>query len=255
MFILLLSALLSAVPAQNISAVTLTPSVTGEIDLGRLKGTRLAQLAWSPDATELYLQTYTPDRQALPAETFHYVLSASDLLPKQVAAPPDWAASYWTWKSAQAAPDDPAFKIELETQKGMSAATSLPMGGEMARGGGDTGGAAGASMEGMLEAARQSQTGITYRMRLKGEVVGEWVNHRIMPGLTFGWAPAGTGWIAYAEKSSGKLILMDKDGRKKKIDGTKNVMLPAWTADGARLAYLESRGRNKYAVIIAAVGR
>ena len=28
-------------------------------------------------------------------------------------------------------------------------------------------------------------------MRLKGEVIGEWVNSVIVPGLTFGWSPAG----------------------------------------------------------------
>ena len=42
-------------------------------------------------------------------------------------------------------------------------------------------------------------------------------------------------------------------GKKQQIEGTKGVVLPAWTEDGARMAYLETRGKNKYAVIIADV--
>jgi hypothetical protein len=183
------------------------------------------------------------------------MLGIPDFVPRQVPARPDWAAVYWTWKSAQAAPGQAALKIELETQKGLSTATSLPMGGELARGGADSSGAAGASIDAMLDAARQSQNATTYRMRLKGEIVGEWVNHRIMPGYTFGWAPLPPGGIAFAKKSGGKLIFMDADGRTKEIDGTKNVVLPAWSPDGARIAWLESRGRTKYGVIVATVGR
>jgi hypothetical protein len=92
-------------------------------------------------------------------------------------------------------------------------------------------------------------------MLLKGEVVGEWVNHAIVPGLTFGWGPAGSHLIAYAEKSSGRLVIMDSTGARQKIDGTKSVVLPAWTADGSKVAYLEGRGRNKFAVVIAKVER
>ena len=85
-------------------------------------------------------------------------------------------------------------------------------------------------------------------MLLKGEVVGEWVNHRIMPGTTFGWEPAGTHLIAYADKPSGRLVMMDTNGAKQKVDGTKGVVAPAWSNDGTRLAYLEGRGRNKFAL-------
>lgn len=253
--LLLICTVLLVAPPQKITDLEITPSVTGEFDLAKMKGTRLEQLAWSADGNELYLQTYTPDRQALAAQIFHYVLSVSDLTPREVPGRPEWAATYWAWKAGRSAPGNAALAIEVETQKGISTATSLPMGGELARGGADASGAAGASVEGMLDAARQSQNAATYRMRLKGEVIGEWVNHRIMPGYTFGWAPASTGWIAFAKKSGGKLVVMDQDGKKKEFAGTKNVVLPAWSPDGGRLAYLESRGRTKYAVIIAAVNR
>ena len=36
----------------------------------------------------------------------------------------------------------------------------------------------------------QSQTAHYYILKLKGEVVGEFVNTVAVPGLTFGWGPA-----------------------------------------------------------------
>jgi hypothetical protein len=59
--------------------------------------------------------------------------------------------------------------------------------------------------------------------------------------------------IAFAEQKTGKLVLMDRNGNKQKIEGTKDVVLPAWTDDGTRLAYLESRGRTRYALVVATV--
>lgn len=255
--ILLLSALLLSQPAIQAPAITLTPAVVARVDLGKLKGKLVRQLAWSPDGKQLYLRTFTEDRNALPKDVYHYVLDLGTAGSsfKQVKAPPAWAVTYWSWKSAQAAPGDDAFKISLETQKGMQSATSIPMAGNMARGGSDTSPTTGASMQTMLDAAAQLQNATVYRMRLKGEIVGQWVNHAIMPGLTFGWGPSGSDLIAYAEPSSGRLIIMDKDGNKQKIDGTKNVVLPAWSADGTRLAYLQGTGRSKYDVVVATVAR
>jgi hypothetical protein len=254
--ILLLSTLLLSQPAVQASAVTITPAVVTEIDLNKLKGKLVRQLAWSPDDKELYLQTYTEDRNALPKDLYHYVLELGKAGGSftQVTAPPEWAVSYWTWKSAQAAPGDENFKISLETEKGMHSATSIPMAGDMARGSADTSPGSGVSMQTMMDAAAQLQNATIYRMRLKGEVVGQWVNHAIMPGLTFGWGPSGTGLIAYAEQSSGRLVIMDKDGNQQTIDDTKNVVLPAWSADGTKLAYLQGTGHN-YTVVVASVAR
>jgi WD40-like Beta Propeller Repeat len=259
--ILLLSAFLLSQPAAqtpDVKAITLTPTVVAEIDLSKLKGKLVRELAWSPDGKQLYLQTFTEDRNALPKDLYHYVLDlgtpAGSLKLKDVKVPPEWATTYWNWKSAQAAPGDDDFKISLDTEHTIQSATAVPMGGSLAKGGTD-GGATGASVDSMMSAAAQSQNATVYHMLLKGEVVGEFVNHAIMPGLTFGWGPSGSGLIAYAEKTSGRLVIMDKNGDKQKIDGTKNVVLPAWSADGTRLAYLESTGRTKYAVVIATVAR
>ncbi len=91
-------------------------------------------------------------------------------------------------------------------------------------------------------------------MTLKKEVVGEFVNHAIMPGLTFGWGPKGTHLIAYADQQ-GRLVVMDTTGAKQKIEGTKSVVLPAFAPDATKIAYLEGLGRNKYSLVVATVAK
>ncbi len=256
MLLLLLTFTLTLQSPAPVSAIRVSPSTVVDLDLGKLKGPLVRRLAWSPDGSELYLLTYDANRDATIKKEYHYLIPAAGGAPKPVEAPPEWVQAYWTWKSAQASPDDPELKIQVSEQKKRDSAAALPFGDEMARGGTTSaaaGAAGGASAEGMLEAARAMQTNDVRTMRLKGEVIGEWINHPTVPGQTFGWGPKGTGLIAYAEQKSGKLVIMNVAGDKKKIDGTKNVVLPAWTDDGTRLAYLEGRGRNKFALVVASV--
>lgn len=239
--------------AVPVTQITVTPGAAVlEFDLASLKGTRLRQMAWSPDGTQLYLQTYDANKDATVKELFHYVLPVAGGAPKRIDTPPVWAADYWAWKSGQTAPDDPAWKIEVSSEKKIASAIAMPMGGDLARGGvGDPTG--GVSVETVTANAAQAANVSVYTLRLKGETVGEWTNHPIMPGLTFGWGPRGSGLMAYAEKSSGRLTLMDRSGKTARVDGTKDVVLPAFTEDRSRIAYLEGRGRNKYALVIATV--
>jgi hypothetical protein len=238
---------------QKATEVQLAPRVVASIDLGKMEGALIRQLAWSADGNELYLQTYDADRTALPKAIFHYVIPAEGGTPKQVAAIPEWAQGYLAWKSAQTAPGDPTFKIELQEEKGISAATAMPMAGDMAKGGTSGGGPTGVSSETVMEMARQSQNTITRRFRLKGETIGEWVNHPIIPGLTFGWGPERSGLVAFAEKKGGALIVMDKSGAKRKVEGTKNVAAPSWSTDGSRLAYLEGSSKTRFSLVVATV--
>ncbi|HKV98750.1 MAG TPA: hypothetical protein VJN96_02940 [Vicinamibacterales bacterium] len=235
--------------------VKLGPKVeVAQIDLGKLGGTLVSQLAWSPDGNGLYLQTQTEDKRGLPKDTFHFVMPAEGGSFTKTGEPPDWASAYWTWKSGQTAPDDPALKISISQERRVAGATAIPMGGDLAKGG-TTGDGTGATAESAAAAANASMNAQVTTLLLKGEVIGEWVNHRTMPGTTFGWGPSGTHLIAYAEKQSGRLVIMDATGARQKVDGTKGVLAPAWSNDGARIAYLESRGRNKYALIIATVSK
>jgi len=242
----------AAPTTPSAQSMKITPAVVGEIDLGKIKGTLVRQLAWSPDGSEFYLMTYDPNPDASIKAAYHYLIPALGGAPKRLDVQPDWASTYWAWKSDKAAPGDPTFAIEVSQDKKREEAVAIPMGGELAKGGGadPTGGL---SSQAAMEAGRAMRNNDVYTLRLKGEVVGEWVNHPIVPGLTFGWGPPKSGLIAFAERQSGRLIILDKTGAKQKIDDTKGVVLPAWTEDGTRLAYLESRGRNKYALVVAKV--
>lgn len=235
-----------------VASIKVAPSSTINIDLGKLKGKLVRQLAWSPDGAELYLMTYDQNQDASIKKAYHFVIPVATGVPRSVDAAPKWAEEYWSWKSGQASPDDPSLKIDVSSERKRVSAVSVPFGGDLARGGTD-GSANGLSSDQAMAAANASQMSDVRTMRLKGQVVGEWVNHPIVPGQTFGWGPKGTGVFAYAEQKSGRLILMDQSGEKLTVDGTREVSHPAFSNDGSRLAYLEGRGRNRFALVVASV--
>jgi len=240
-------------PPPTAASVVVTPSApVVEFDMRKLKGPLVRQLAWSPDQTELYLQTYEANRDASVRNTFHYVIPVAGGPPRQVETAPSWAVAYFQWKSGQASPDDPTWKIDVSSEKKLQSATAIPMGGDLARGG-SVDATGGVAVESVTAAVNQSGNVNIYSMLLSGEVVGYWENHPIVPGLTFGWAPKGVGLIAFADKA-GKLALMDRGGKTRRIDSTKAVTLPAWSVDGTKLAYLEKTARTTYALVIATVG-
>ena len=264
----LLAAVIAAVPVtpvtpvmmgggQSAPTLKLASAQVAAIDLSKIKGSLLCELAWSPDNTELYLQTCDEDKNALLKESFHYILPVATGVPKRVDARPDWAAAYWQWKSAQTAPRDETFKIDLQATKEVLSATAHPMAGDLAMGGSPTGrgGRGGVPVETAASAARDSQSANVYRMMLNGQIVGEWINHRTMPGVTFGWGPLESGLIAYADRDSGTLVIMNKSGGRQKIEGTKDVLLPGFTSDGKQLVYVTDLGHRKYALMVAAITR
>ena len=64
---------------------------------------------------------------------------------------------------------------------------------------------------------------------LKGEVIGEYVNAPLAPGLTFGWSPEALQAVAYVPHSR-RLMLMDVvSGAKQEVSATSEVLLPAWS--------------------------
>ena len=110
----------------------------------------------------------------------------------------------------------------------------------LARGGADTGtagGAGGLSSGAAVNAARGMQMQNVYSLKLKDTIVGEFIDHPIVPGLTFGWAPKASGMIAFADKDGGRLVLMDYGGKKQRVEGTRAVVLPGFSEDGSRIAY------------------
>ena len=141
----------------------------------------------------------------------------------------------------------------METRVERRTATGAASGGSIAQNTGDPYGAGfllGPQGQAIVQGAMQSQQVSTTTMKLKGALLGEFVNTAAMPGLMYSWAPQGLAAIAY---TGGKraLTVMDLAGRRHEVRGTKGVLLPAWSPDGMRLAWLTQQGRAKFALMIA----
>ncbi len=228
------------------------PSAIAEIDMSKIQG-ELAMLAWSPDGSELFVKAVERDRKGTEKATFYLMTvdeAAKGLAP--IDAQPEWVAKYWAWKSSPFAPKNPAFKIELQSRKETTRATNTANAGNIAGMGAPSAGSGGEGMPQDLAwgAAIQSQQNTVTTMRLKGEVLGEWVNEKVQPGLTFGWAPSSLGLIAFVEKKNGQIAIMDPDGRKREVEGSKDSLLPAWSVDGTRLASLQRKDKKKYSLTL-----
>ena len=250
---------LAAASAEQlpVGQLSIKPSASAiEIDADKMKG-QPAKLAWSADGSELYLQLLDAEFGKAGALR-HVVISVADGKRKNVDDVPAWATASWNAKSGQASPDDAAFKIAIETSQRVERAASAPMGGDLARGGvgggGDIGGGAGGTSAGdAIANAAGMQTVTVNAMKLAGETIGEFVNAVIVPGLTFGWGPAGSKAIVFAQPKSGKLVVMDNTRKKQEIEGTKDAILPVFSADGSKLAWIRKDGRKKYSLIVADV--
>lgn len=223
----------------------------------RLEGPALtgqpSRLAWAPGDALLYLQTIDGTFGRPDAALRHFLVSSDGGALREMPAEPDWAMDYWIAKSDQASPDDPSVRITLKSESRRERTTSTPQGGDLARGG--TSPVSSIGRNDAVDAAFNSQIAFMNTMMLHGREVGRFDNTVIVPGLTFGWGPLGTKVIAYAEPDKGHLVVMDGQGRRKEIGGTKQALLPAWSTDGTRLAWLEKSGRNKFVVRVARVER
>ena len=237
--------------ATLILAVQLSaPALVSAIDTGKLKG-EPTQLAWSAEGDKLFLQTSERDSKGMVGKHRYFVMSATEGKPEPVNEPPAWATEYLAWKSNQFAPGSKTFGIDTpKAEQKTVNAVSAPMGGDLARGGTDSG--TGGTTAGDVAAQKaQSQTQNVITLRLKGEVIGEFVGQQFLPGYTFGWSPRNQ-MVAYAH-SSGRLAVMDEQGNKQQVDGTKNVILPAWSPDGKKIAFLQRAGKNRYELYLVNV--
>ena len=232
-----------------VGSVTLSsPTTLTTLDMDQLKGSP-SRMAWSPDLTQIYLQTIEgPFHQ--PKAVRHYLVTAADGKVNSVQGEPEWFSAYWSVKSHKSSPDAPSVEIALSSENKREKTTSVPRGGDLARGGADTG-ETGSSAGEALAAANNSQTVTVHTMKLHGQAIGEFVNSVIVPGLTFAWAPKGTQAIAYADPKGGKIYLMDPNGKKQDLDGTKDALLPMWSHDAKKLAWLQKDGKKKFELKIA----
>ena len=250
----LMIALPAAVMAQAplpVGSVTLSaPATIAELDMNKLKG-EPSRMAWSPDGTQIYLQTIEgPFHQ--PKAIRHYVITASDGNVKDVKAEPDWFAAYWAVKSHKSSPDEPTTEIGLTSENRVEKTTSVPRGGDLARGGADTGSTGSSSGE-AIAAATNSQTITVHTMKLHGQTIGEFTNSVIVPGLTFAWAPKGSKTIAYTEPKGGRIVLMNTQGKRQELSGTRDALLPMWSQDATKLAWLQKDGKRRFELKVADV--
>jgi Tol biopolymer transport system component len=211
------------------------------VSLDKIKGEPI-QLAWSPDGTQLYVEAGQRTRIGTFEGPKHYVVSLADQKVKPVDAPPQWATDYQTWKSNKSAPGQRTLAIAITDENRTQRAVSAPMGGALAKGG--ESGASTGNMDEAVSTALASQTQHVITLKLKGEIVGEYVNTQFIPGYTFTWAPPSFGTaIAYA-RPDGRLAVMDQQSGKKEVPGTKNVLLPAWSDSATRIAFLQRDGKK-----------
>lgn len=253
---LLLSVLLASMSMQPPAASALTfsaPAAVVQLDTGKLDGD-IIELAWAPDGTQIYLQTAKADRFGNLLNR-HYLVALDGKKPLKIDAEPDWAARYWRWKSAPGSPGSTDFAITVDSEEKTYQGVATPMGGSLETGGGDTG-ARGPSMEEMAAAARTRQSAHAIRLRVGSHVIGEWVNEAVRPGLTFGWAPASVGVLSFVDQTKGNsLAILNEAGEVRMVDGTKDVLLPAWSDDGGRLAFLRRDGKKKFTLELITISR
>jgi len=237
-------------PARTAEMTLSAPVTLATVDINDVKGTP-SRLSWSPDASQLYFQTLEGGFGKADATLRHYLFSVSTGARTTLDAEPEWAAAYWTAKSWKMSPDPQPLEIELSSEQRVAQTTSVPRGGDLARGGTSTG--MGTSAEDGMKAAYNRQIVHTHSMRLHGELVGLFENSVIVPGLTFGWGPAGTRLIAFAAQNSGRIVVMDDQGRRKNVPQSKDGLLPAWSPDGTRLAWLQKSGRRQFLLQISRI--
>lgn len=231
--------------AVDASAVKVgAPSTVTELDLGKLKGD-LRQLAWSRDGNELYIQT--ADGPAGTEKLRHYIVPVAGGAPKSIDSEPEWATDYWGFKSDRFAPGLRSLMIEVEQKQ-----EKLKVGTGSGRPGEQAGGSPGTTPVD-IEKTAEGQYQSLARLKFAGETISEFQNQVPIPGLMFSWGPVGSGAMAYTDRELGRLMLVDQHSHKQTIAGVKDALLPAWSTDGTRLAWVQKTARKKYTLVWAAV--
>ena len=222
------------------------PSTVLEIDSSKLKGNPI-RLAWGDDGS-LFLRSAETDRWGNERGRNYIVRQGqSQLVP--VDDEPGWSALYWSWKSGLTAPGVPSLRLDVETRE--QAKTAVGLSAE-APGMVSNPNNSDPSQSQIAKDVASMQKVSTTTVKFKGNLVIEAVNQRIAPGLTFGWAPAPLGALIYCDGKK-RLVAVDREGRRLEVAGVTDALLPAWSPDGKRIAYLEKKDKKRYTLNIIAI--
>ncbi|MEW5982660.1 MAG: hypothetical protein AB1806_09850 [Acidobacteriota bacterium] len=218
------------------------PETLLDLDTRQLKGVP-TRLAWAPDGTSFYIRLSQFDRWA--NETVaHGLVDVANRRVTVVAGVPDWAERYWEWKAGQASPAERSWRITYEAREELVKTTNVPREGTIGMNVSDPN----TPLSDVVAlAALANQKTRFETLRLGGLVLDQAVNSRILPGRTFSWSPPAASFIAYVN-AKGRLAVSERSGDSREVKGTKNVLLPAWSDDGQRIAYIEKRNDGRYAL-------
>lgn len=211
------------------------------------------RLCWSPDGARIYLRAVKTDRWGN-QKVFHYEVMVGERRLRPIEREPEWAPRYWEWKSALSAPALPDFRITVESREERKSAAGIVNAGAIAQSGGDPnlGAELGPQGQAIAKHLMQDQMVTTTTLTLRRERLAEFVNEPAVPGLTFGWAPARMNAIAFAD-AKGRLVVMDGAGLTCRVPGVAGVSLPAWSASGTQLAFVQRVVRGMAAVAVVTV--
>lgn len=234
--------------AQSVSLRDATLVAT--VDTGKLKG-EPTQLGWSPDASQLYLQTSERGSDGMYVNPRTFLLSTASPQPSPANAPPVWAAEYWSWKSGRTGPGMTSPEIQIAVQEKTTSGTESPMGG-LAYGGGGVDAVSGTSASGAARRSEQMQKHRVVKLTLNGQGIGQFVDMPFLPGYSFGWSPKALGLLAFVN-DAGRLGVMDMQGHHQELAASKNVILPAWSPDGKQIAYMQKAAKNRWDLFAVSV--
>jgi hypothetical protein len=100
--------------------------------------------------------------------------------------------------------------------------------------------------ENLANGMHGNQSVLVVRLKFAGQDIAVWANERPFPGMKFSWGPPGSGALVFAGER-GALVFLDGERRRLAVPGVKDAFLPAWSADGGRVAYVQKVGRKKLA--------